>query len=69
MRTNKLAYVMESMVNGQKKQAVELMLRGCKSRPGKLIKQFHTLLITSDSNEDMKDVRHLLLLTAEELEK
>ena len=32
MRNNKLAYVMESMVNGQKEQAVELMLRAAANK-------------------------------------
>lgn len=69
MRNNKLEYVMESMTVGQFEQAVTYMLTGCRTRPDKLLKQFHTLLATSDSSNDMRDIKHLMLLTAEELEK
>ena len=69
MRNDKLEYVMESMTVGQFEQAANHMLTGCRTRPDKLLKQFHTLLATSDSNNDMRDIKHLMLLTAEALEK
>lgn len=69
MRNNKLTYVMESMMNGQKEQAVEFILRGCKSRPGKLINNFLTLIKTSASAKDTVEVYMLMEAVAKELEK
>lgn len=67
MRNNKLTYIMESVANGQMEQAVEFLLLGCKSKPAKLLAQFHTLLTTEEG--DRKDVLRLMEATAKELAK
>ena len=67
MRGPLLESVMESMVNGQVKQAVEMLLRNKRTRPDKILNNFHTLLATEQG--DKKDILRLMAATARELEK
>ena len=67
MRSNLLSYVMESVVNGQMEQAVEIILRNKRTRPDKILNTFHTLLVTEEG--DKKDILRLMAATARELEK
>ena len=67
MRSNLLSYVMESVANGQMEQAVEIMLRNKRTRPDKILNNFHTLLATEEG--DKKDILRLMAATARELEK
>lgn len=67
MRNDLLSYVMESVANGQMKQAVEIMLRNKRTRPAKILNTFHALLATEQG--DKKDILRLMAATARELEK
>ena len=67
MRSNLLSYVMESVANGQMEQAVEILLRNKRTRPDKILNNFHTLLATEQG--DRKDILRLMAATARELEK
>lgn len=67
MRGPLLESVMESMVNGQVKRAVEILLRNKRTRPDKILNNFHTLLATEQG--DKKDILRLMAATARELEK
>ena len=67
MRGPLLESVMESMVNGQVKQAVEILLRNKRTRPAKILNTFHALLATEEG--DKKDILRLMAATARELEK
>lgn len=67
MRSNLLSYVMESVANGQMEQAVEFLLRHKRTRPDKILNNFHTLLATEQG--DKKDILRLMAATARELEK
>ena len=67
MRSNLLSYVMESVANGQMEQAVEILLRNKRTRPDKILQNFHTLLATEQG--DKKDILRLMAATARELEK
>ena len=67
MRGQYLEDVMESMANGQVKQAVEMLLRHKRTRPDKILQNFHTLLATEQG--DRKDILRLMAATARELEK
>lgn len=67
LRNNKLQYIMESVVNGQMEQAVHHVLLGCKTRPDKILHQFHTLLTTEEG--DRKDILRLMQATAKKLEE
>ena len=66
MRTNLLSYIMESVANGQMKQAVEIVLRNKRTRPAKILNTFHALLATEQG--DKKDILLLMVATARELE-
>ena len=67
MRSNLLSYIMESVTNGQMKQAVEILLRRKRTRPAKILNTFHALLTTEEG--DKKDILRLMAATARELEK
>ena len=67
MRSNLLSYIMESVTNGQMKQAVEILLRNKRTRPAKILNTFHALLVTEQG--DKKDILRLMAATAMELEK
>lgn len=67
MRSNLLSYIMESVANGQMEQAVEILLRNKRTRPDKILNNFHTLLATEQG--DRKDILRLMAATARELEK
>lgn len=58
--------IMESVANGQMKQAVEILLRRKRTRPDKILDTFHTLLATEEG--DKKDILRLMAATARELE-
>lgn len=64
-RNSKLQYIMESVANGQMEQAVHHILLGSKTRPEKLLNQFHTLLVTEEG--DRKDILRLMQATAKKL--
>ena len=66
MRSNNLTYIMESVANGQMKQAVEILLRRKRTRPDKILDTFLTLLATEEG--DKKDILRLMAATARELE-
>lgn len=68
MRDEELNYIMESMLNGQKKQAVALMLRGCKTNPAKLLRKFVTLNKTTDNVAESINILFLLEAVTQELE-
>ena len=67
MRSNLLSYVMESVANGQMEQAVEILLRNKRTRPARILNNFHTLLATEQG--DRKDILRLMAATARELAK
>lgn len=67
MRSNLLSYVMESVANGQMEQAVEILLRHKRTRPARILNNFHTLLATEQG--DRKDILRLMAATARELAK
>ena len=51
MREQYLEDVIESMVNGQVKQAVEILLRNKRTRPAKILNTFHALLATEQGDK------------------
>ena len=67
MRSQYFDEIMESVTNGQMKQAVEILLRRKRTRPDKILNTFHTLLATEQG--DKKDILRLMAATARELEK
>lgn len=67
MRGLLLENVMESMANGQVEQAVEMLLRHKRTRPDKILNNFHTLFATEQG--DKKDILKLMAATARELAK